>query len=170
MPLPILKTALLLGGAALSAGGAIAEGASQANALNATAKAEERRANEEKAAAQRVAIQRQREARVLLSRQQAVAAASGGTATDPTVLDLVGDTAAEGDYQKDTALYEGNVRAAGLLDQAAIDRARARQARFAGFINAGSTMLNGLSSVGQFQKKPSGGRGGYGMPTAYRYG
>lgn len=167
MPLPILKTALLLGGAALGAGGAIAEGTSQANALNAEAAAMDKRANEEKAAAQREAIQRRRQASVLLSRQQAVAASSGGTATDPTVLDVMGDTAAEGQYQSDVALYQGDVAAAGLQDQAAINRARARQARLAGFINAGSTMLNGFSSI----KTPS--FKGFGMPRAtpaYRYG
>lgn len=174
MPLPILKTALLLGGAALGAGGAIAEGNSQAASLNAEAAASERRASEEKAAAQRQAIQRRREASVVLSRQQAVAAASGGTATDPTVLDLMGDTAAEGQYQVNTALYEGDTKAAGLLDQASIDRARARQARFAGFINAGSTMLNGLGGMSKSGFGSSGKRpaffGGAGGANRFKYG
>lgn len=148
MPLPVLKTALMVAGTALSAYGAAREGIDTANNLNAQAAAERRDASDAQATAQREAIQRKREAGIVLGRQQAIAAASGGTATDSTILNLQGNTAAEGDYQAKTALYEGDTKAAGLLDQASIDRSEARQARMAGFIKAGSTMLTGLSGMG----------------------
>lgn len=146
---------LALGGTALGTVGAIQQSQTQSAAMEADARAQERAANEQRAAATREAAARAREARALLSRQQAVAAKSGGGATDPTVLKLMGDVAAEGAYQTAAANYEGEARAAGLLDQAAISRMQSRQARMAGYINAGSTLLSGLSDWSKFRPKAS---------------
>lgn len=156
-------------GSAVSAIGAIATGSAQSAALKAQAAAEERQASEERAASQREAIVRAREARLLMSRQQAVAAASGGGATDPTVLQIMGDTAAQGDFNTQSALYEGEARGRSLEDQAAINRMQARQAKIAGFISAGSTMLSGISSFSSGWAKRKSGFTGSAMPT-YRYG
>jgi hypothetical protein len=134
-----------LAGSALSAAGSIAAGNHQSAAMNAQAQAAERQAAEERAASQREAVQRAREAKLVLSRQQAVAAASGGGATDTTVLGLMGDVAAQGQFNTASALYEGEARGRGLEDQAALSRMQARQAKLAGFIGAGSTMLTGIS-------------------------
>ena len=132
-------------GTGLSAVGSIAAGNAQNEALQAQAAAEERKGNEARAATQREAIQRAKEARLALSRQQAVASASGAGATDPTVLKLMGDVGKQGQYNVASTLYEGEAIQAGMQDQAAISRMRGRQARLAGFIGAGTTMLNGLS-------------------------
>lgn len=153
-------------GTLVSTVGTVVGAQQSAAAQEAEAAAMERRGSEEQAAAQREAIRRQKEAKLLLSRQQAVAAASGGAATDSTVLDIMGDTAAEGQYQSQSAIYEGKARAAGLDDQAAIARMRAKQTRLAGFIDAGSTMLSGISSFAKYRP----GRYGAGIPTYYGYG
>lgn len=149
-------------GTGLSAYGSYRQGQYQQAAYDAEAASRERQANDERAASQREAIRRSREARMVLSRQQAVAAASGGGATDATVLDLMGDTAQEGWYQSATALFEGDARARGQLDQAAIARMKGRQAKLAGMIDAGTTILDGVSKWAKFQ--PSGGGG---MPSYY---
>lgn len=142
-----LETVLGIAGTIVSAVGSIAAGQAQADAANAQAAAQERRAGEERAAAQRQAAAKAKEARLVMSRQQALAAASGGGAGDPTVMNLMGQVAATGDFNARSALYEGEARGRGLEDQAAIERMQAKQAKLAGFINAGSTILGGLSSV-----------------------
>lgn len=138
-----IETALLIGGTALSAVGQIQAGAQQSAALQAQANARERQANENRAVAQREAAMRRRDAEQVLSRQLAVAAASGGGAADKTVLDIMGDTEAEGEFQAQSALYEGETQGRNLEYQAGIDRMEARNARLSSFINAGSTVLSG---------------------------
>jgi len=141
-----LASALTVVGSLVGGVGAIASGAAQSSALKAQADAAERAGHEQAAAAQREALQRQKEAKLVLSRQQAVAAASGGSATDTTVLKLMGDTAAQGQYNSQSAIYEGKAAEAAAKDQAAIDRMQARSARVSGFIDAGGTLLSGLNS------------------------
>lgn len=155
-------------GTGVSTVGSIAAGAAQEEMLEAQATAAERQANEERAASQREAIQRAREARLVLSKQQNVAAASGAGALDPTILDIMGKTAAQGQYNVSSALYEGEARGAGLEDQAAIDRMRARQAKLAGFVDAGSTMLSGISGFSDKWSKRSGLSGGLSVPTFWQ--
>ncbi|WP_375460023.1 hypothetical protein [uncultured Enterovirga sp.] len=146
-----LTLGLVSGGLSLMGSSDAAEGQrdqaeSTARAQEMQAAAQERRANEERAASQREAIARDRKTELTLSRTQAVAASSGAGADDPTVLDLVGDTAAEGEYGELTALYEGHARATTLDDQATISRFTADRTRRAGPIAARATMLSGLSS------------------------
>lgn len=131
-------------GTAVSAVGAIQQGNAQKAALDAQSKARERQAMEQRAASQREAISRSDRARLVLSQQQAAAAASGGGASDKSVLDIMGRTAAEGAYQSASAIYEGEASGAGLEYQARMDRQSGRQSRLAGFINAGSTVLQGV--------------------------
>jgi len=142
-------------GSALGAVGSVASGASQSAALKAQANAAERQANEEQAAAQRDAISRREEANLVLSRQQAVAAASGGSATDTTILNLIGNTAARGDYNVASSIYEGKARAANLYDQAAIDRQQARASMLSGIIGGGATLLQGISSYNRYRYDPN---------------
>lgn len=155
-----LEVALLAASTAVSAVGAVSQGIAQKRSADAQAasmkmqaKERERQAGEERAASQREAAARAKEARLVLSRQQAVAAATGGGATDSSVLKLMGDTAAEGAYQVGSAVYEGESRGRVLDGQADIDRYEAgiarmqgRQAMMAGFIGAGESLLNGAST------------------------
>ena len=140
-------------GSGVSAVGAIAQGNAADEAARATAAAQERRAGEERAAATKEAARKSQQTALLLSRQQALAASSGGGATDSTVLDLMGGVAKEGQYQQDISLYQGESKAVNLEDEAALARWKGQQARTAGYIGAGSSILSGVSSFSRFWNK-----------------
>lgn len=124
----------LIGGL-IGAAGTLASGA----AANAQAKSEalamEAQGKEELAASQREAEEKKREGRIVMSRQQALAANSGGGADDPTILKLMTRTASESDYNARTALYGGEQRKRGLFDSAA-NRRTSGKASFLGSVFA----------------------------------
>ncbi len=140
-------------GTGVSAVGAIKQGEAADQAAQANAAAAERRAGEENAAATREAARRSQQTAMILSRQQALAASSGGGATDSTILGLMGDVAKEGQYQQDSAIYAGESKGANLEDEAALQRWKGGQARTAGYIGAGSSVLSGVSSFSRFWNK-----------------
>lgn len=138
---------LLLIGSLVSAKGAMDEGnaansmaQSQANQLNANALTT-------RASAERTAIEDRKQAALLESRAQAVSAASGGGATDPTVLNVVGDIHKQGEYNALNALYNGDVRAQQLNNSADLERQQGRQAKAAGRMKAVGTVLSTGSSM-----------------------
>ena len=71
----------------------------------------ETQAGQQIAASQRDMLDLQRAARLAQSRTTAIAAASGGGATAPTVVKLIGDLAKEGSYNAARALYSGEEKA-----------------------------------------------------------
>ncbi len=89
------------------------------------------RAGQTRASAQRAAGEERRDARYLSSRARAVAAASGAGASDPTVVNLLADIEAEGEYNALARMYEGEESARG--DQYA---ARARRSEGNAAMNA----------------------------------
>ena len=68
-------------------------------------------ANKAKAVAQRDAAEEVRQSELVQSRILAVAAASGGGASDPTVMRLIGKQAGEGAYRAALAIYKGDDKA-----------------------------------------------------------
>jgi hypothetical protein len=72
-------------------------------------------ANSAQAAAQRGAAEIDRNTEFVTSRALAVAAGSGGGASDPTVVNMIARVAGEGAYQRASALYAG-------VDQARLDQ------------------------------------------------
>lgn len=75
-------------------------------------------ANTAQAASQRTAFDIDRQTQFITSRALAVAAASGGGASDPTVVRIIARDAGEGAYQKQLALYGGQDRARLNLESA----------------------------------------------------
>lgn len=63
------------------------------------------------AAAQHAAREQRRQAELVQSRAIAVAAASGGGVSDPTIVNMLGRIAGEGAYRAGLAIYEGEERA-----------------------------------------------------------
>ena len=63
------------------------------------------------ASSQREAEEQRRQARLVQSRALALAGASGGGVTDPSVVNLIGDIAGEGAYRAGVALYQGQDKA-----------------------------------------------------------
>lgn len=136
---------------AFSAASTIAGGAAANKQAKAQARILQQQADQERAAANREAQRKRAQTELVLSKQQAAAAASGGTATDPTILDLMGDTAAEGNLQAKETQYTGDVRATDLLNQAAYVRYAGKQAKRQSLFKAGATVLGGgLSMAGKY--------------------
>jgi hypothetical protein len=123
-----LAIPLMIVGAAVSFMGTIA----QSNALKQQAEAEQQAANykaaeeqrlgqQQVASAQRTALDEKRKSAYVQSRLQAVSAASGGGASDPTVIKLSSDIAAQGEYNALSALYSGQSQNVALQNQANLD-------------------------------------------------
>lgn len=87
------------------------------------------RAGQVVAVAQRGAEEELRRARIVQSRGLAVAAASGGGVSDPTVVRMLGRVAGEGAYRAATVLYSGE-------ESARVMRMQADAANYEGEISA----------------------------------
>jgi hypothetical protein len=133
---------LQAGGTALTVLGQGYAGLSAHGAADSEARQLTYAAGQSRASAQRAAVEERRQARLLASRAQAVAAASGGGASDPTVVNTVADIAKEGEYRALTALYEGYDRAKSLDKASATRRSEGNAARMAGLLGAGGTLLS----------------------------
>ena len=127
-------------------------------------------AGQERAAAQRQAENERRAGRLAVSKARAIAAGSGGGASDPTVMNIYSDLAAEGETNAMTALWEGEEAARGLEAQAAgaqyegaaayeASRMTSRAYKRAGYLSAAGNLLAGGSD---FYSK-------YGMADAPAY-
>jgi len=101
-------------------------------------------AGQEQATAQRRADEERRRGRILQSRALALGAASGGGASDPTVVNIISDLAGESEYLAATRIYEG---------EEAARRARmgAAGARFTGetALETGTLTASNLQSAGR---------------------
>lgn len=168
----IAGTAVTLGDAALAAStligamGAVQQGqaqeaagqaqaqaaAHQANLRNAQAKAMEQQAGQERAVSQRAAAVQRRQGAQVSSRAQALAAASGGGALDPTIIDVLAGIKGETNTRALNALYAGEEKARGLEYGAVLERAGGRGDLYAGEVarRAGQDAAgrSNLSAVG----------------------
>jgi hypothetical protein len=153
---------------AVSAASTIMAAQAQSEGLKAGAKAEgelaeykakqlKAQAGQERATAQRHAVEELRKARHAQSRATAVAAASGGGVQGTDVENILANLGAEGEYNKEAALYEGEQSARGLEDQAnaelygsklnkSMANYQARVARKSGYVSAGGDLLQGAAS------------------------
>ena len=118
------------------------------------------------AAGQRDAEDVDRQTRLITSRALAVAAASGGGASDPTVVNTIADVAAEGAYRRALALYHGEAAARVLnmdADTAVYSSKRqagaARLSAVGGVMGAGATGLKGKAQERRMAASLAGGMG-----------
>ena len=166
-PLTATAAALSVGGSAVSAMGTLAGGkaamqagqyAQQSHEF--TARQQGQAAKEARAVGQRSAFEKRREGDLLDSKLQARAAASGGGATDPTVLDLSGDIAQRSEYDALFEMYKGENKARGLQDAALASRMSGQAALFEGeakrkasYLSAAGTLIGSAGSAfGKFSK------------------
>jgi hypothetical protein len=145
--LPAIAAIASLAAGGLQAMGSIQQGKAQQAALNFEAKQHERQAAEERAASQREALEKRREAGLAMSRQVALASASGAGVVNPSVLDIYSETAQEGEYNAQTALYGGESRARGQLDSAAAARFKGKAAYKGSVLEAAGGMLSSIGSA-----------------------
>lgn len=130
----------------VAAAGTLLGGASEKGAARSQALQLEQNAGQDRASAQRAAIEQRRNARYMQSRVQALSAASGAGATDPTVVNLQDNIDAAGEYGALTAMYEGESAARGEEFAAQVARKTGKAAASASYLKAGSTLLAGASS------------------------
>ena len=104
-------------------------------------------AGQEIAASQRTAFDQARTARLVASRAQAVAAASGGGATDPTVLKVISDINGEGVYRAGVALYGGKEKARVLEMGAETKTYEGEVAAAGGEMRSSAYQIAGLGSL-----------------------
>lgn len=159
--------ALAIVGSLVGAVGSVISGVVANNQASAQASALDVKAGEERAASQREAISRAKEATYMQSKGQAIAAASGGGAADPTVDKLMADLGAQGVYQSGVALYEGETAARGDEFQAKLLKQQGKQALFSSFINASGSVLNGFSNFSSYSYQPPSSNAG---PAPYFFG
>lgn len=99
------------------------------------------------AVAQKQGFEQQRQARLLASRALAVAAAGGGSASDPTVANLIGDIKGEGAYRQAVAVYQGEAQSQKQLAEAANVRLGVQQAEKAYKTKQLATLFSGGSQA-----------------------
>lgn len=141
--------------ALLSAGATMIGAVSESSAKNMQAKVDQQRAGiqsqwaerqalEERAAGQRANGDEMRKAHLAQSRLTTLAAASGGSATDPGVLDTAGDIEQEGQYNARMAEAGHQQKAAGIQYQSNLDRWTADANAKIKRSSANATLIGGI--------------------------
>lgn len=104
--------------------------------------------------AQLEAQQNDRETFLRLGAIRAAQGKSGGAAGEGSVLDVLGDAAAQGKLESQNILYQGELQARGYTNTATLDRYSAQNAARsgknavqAGYMKAGSELLQGGSGA-----------------------
>ena len=150
-----LATVAQIGGTILSGIGALQSlsgGKQTAAGINAAAV---QAAGQERAKSQHAAAEQRRQAALVTSRARAVAGASGGGVTDPTMVDITSELAGEGERRALTAMYEGEDRARGIISQGQSDAYSAKQAGREGFMKGMGNVLSGATSLFTKYSTPS---------------
>lgn len=154
-------------GAARAGAGAMASARFQASQLD-------QNAGQEIAAGQINAQEKQRQVALIQSKALAIAAASGGSASDPTVMNLIGRNAQLGSYESALAMYQGEetARKNRLTASAARITGQVQQEAYSmqGTANAFKGIGNLLSSDGAkslYEKYSAGGPTGFDSNTQW---
>lgn len=142
-----IPLALMAASTVVQAGGQVSAANAQASELRSEAGQLDTAAGQDRASAQRAGAEQQRQGRILQSRALARAAASGGGASDPTVVNILANLEGESKYRALTALYEGEETARSKETQANAKRTEAHNAKKAGYIGALGTVLSGASTM-----------------------
>jgi hypothetical protein len=127
----------------------LAEGVAKKNAAVGEANQMRLRANTVQAQSQHAAIEERRQADLVHSRARVVAASSGGSTSDATVVGILGDIDAEGEYRAMSQLWNGDEEALGLRYGADIKEREGQAALEAGMLGAASTVAGGSMSMKQ---------------------
>lgn len=142
----------------------IAHGADLQAAAEFAAAQLDKQASDAIGSAQRRARNEDRATKYLASETLARAAASGGGASDPTVINIIAKQAEEGAYRRMVALYEGDSRAAQMRLQAQArrfeggsQRAAAEGAGRATMFGAGTSLLKSMARDSSLYERFGGG-------------
>lgn len=136
--------ALVVGGASVvSAVGAIQQGNAAKAAANYNATINMQNAEIARSNAAAEAGQISRENYLRLGAIRASAGRMGGSSSEGSVLDVLGDVAAQGELERQQALYQGELGARGFTNTATLDQFQGKAAQRASYFKAGSELLGG---------------------------
>lgn len=145
---PITLAAIAaVGAGAVNAAGTIAQGNAAVAAANANRANLGAQAADTVAAATRAAEEKDHEAKLLMSTTQANAAASGGSATDAGVLDILGGIAQKGNVQSRELVRQGQEQGNQLRYQGKLGVWNAKNNQRLGYLAAGGQLLSGVSDA-----------------------
>lgn len=137
---------LALASAGISAIGAISQGNAQAKAANYNAAVKTIQANQ---AVDQAGAQASNDAVKTRQKMAAVRAGSiqNGFEESGSVSDILDTVQRDGALESMTAMYDGTVRAQALRQGAELDKMTASNAKTAGYIGAGTSLLSGASKM-----------------------
>ncbi len=142
-----LVPALLIGGTALSAVGAIQSGQALSDRQDFQAQVAEQQADSERVASRQEEEDFRRQQSFLMARRRAMLGASGVQVTSGSPLLVSQDFARETELNALRIRSGGNIRATRLEQQADLFRSSGSSARTAGRIRAGSSLLTGFGTA-----------------------
>lgn len=137
---------LMVAGAAMSAMSAINQGKAAKAAAQYNASIEEQNAQVARDQTLLQVRQADREAYLRLGAQRAAAGASGVKEAG-SVLDVIADTAAQNEVQRQDIVYEGSLRQRGYQNAAALDRFSGETAEKNSYLQAGADLLTGAGNA-----------------------
>lgn len=137
--LPVLQAI----GTVVSVIGALQQGSAASKAASYNAQVNQQNAVIARQNAADAAKQQDRENRLRLGSIAAAQGKSGGDAGTGSVLDVIGDVAAQGELQKQYLLYQGDLQARGYENTATLDTFSGQASKNASYLKAGSELLAG---------------------------
>lgn len=143
---------LAIAGTAFQAVGAIRQASAESNAAKFNAQVAENNARIARQNAVENAARQRRENQRRLGAIRAGFGASG-ISLEGTPLDVLEDSAAEAELDALTIEHQGALEAAGFSSSAALSRTRARSAKQAGFVKAGTALLTGGTEISRQLKR-----------------
>src|SRR5574341_219322 len=137
---------VMVAAAAISAVAAVRQGqvAKAAAEYNARINEQNSQLSREEAAAR--AKQHDREMYQRLGAVRAAQGKNGGAAGEGSVLDVLGDVAAQGELERQYIIYSGELKARGYENTAAYEHAVGREAQRGASLRAAGELLGGASS------------------------
>lgn len=133
--------------AGVAAYGAIQQGQAARAAANFNAAVERNNAETSRQEALVASMQQERENRLRLGAIRAAQGKAGGTQASGSVLDVIGDAAAQGELQRQRIIYAGEQKARGYDASAILDTMQGKQAEKAGYLRAGTELLGGFTQA-----------------------
>jgi len=144
--MPMAIPIIMVAAAAVAAYGAHQQGQAAKKAGDFNAKVSLQNAEAARSQASMRASQQERETMLRMGAIRAAHGASGGTA-DGSVLDVLADTAAQGEMQRQNLVYQGEMAARGYQNTAQLDIFGGQAEQKAGNLKAGSELLGGVAGA-----------------------
>lgn len=132
--------------AIVGAGAAIQQGETAKAAANYNVKVNQQNAQIAKQEAEDLAVQHDRETFMRLGQIRTAQGKSGGSGTEGSVLDVLGDAAAQSELEKQYIKYRGALGERQFNNTAGLDAFAGERQQTAGYMKAGSELLYGAGN------------------------